>query len=59
MHLTHYTVTVDQTVGAGQQIGGMGNTGRSTGTHLHIGVYIGYPYNGGQVLDPCNSIFSC
>jgi len=59
MHLDKYTVSVGQTLTAGQQLGTMGNSGRSTGTHLHIGVYVGYPYRGGQVLDPCASIFSC
>ena len=59
MHLAKYTVSVGQNVSKGQQVGTMGNSGRSTGTHLHLGVFKGYPYRGGTVLDPCNSIFKC
>ena len=59
MHLYKYSVSVGQSVTAGQQIGQMGNSGRSFGTHLHIGVFIGFPYRGGKSVDPCRSIFSC
>jgi murein DD-endopeptidase MepM/ murein hydrolase activator NlpD len=38
------TLTNGTRVVAGQQIGIMGNTGQSTGTHLHLGVY--YDANG-------------
>lgn len=39
-HLRSISVTVGQRVGIGTRIGGMGSTGRSTGTHLHYEVWV-------------------
>ena len=38
MHMTHYVVSTGQSVSQGQLIGYVGNTGISTGDHLHFGV---------------------
>ena len=45
MHLTNYVVSAGTKVAQGQLIGYMGNTGISTGPHLHFGI----AYNGTYV----------
>jgi murein DD-endopeptidase MepM/ murein hydrolase activator NlpD len=41
MHLSRADVAVGQRVTIGQQIGLMGSTGRSTGSHLHLELFVG------------------
>lgn len=48
-HLSAISVSAGQVVGQGQQVGVMGSTGRSTGTHLHFEIR-----SGGTLLNPLN-----
>ena len=48
MHMTNYVVGAGSAVSAGQLIGYVGNTGITTGYHLHFGI----AYNGAYV-NPC------
>jgi murein DD-endopeptidase MepM/ murein hydrolase activator NlpD len=52
-HLSKIYVNLGQRVNRGNVIGTMGNTGFSTGTHLHFSVYIGVPYaSSSRSFDP-------
>jgi murein DD-endopeptidase MepM/ murein hydrolase activator NlpD len=51
-HLNGYTVEVGQTVTKGQVIGKMGNTGVSTGIHLHFSIFLGDPMKYAPTIDP-------
>lgn len=48
-HLSSYSPNAGDSVSQGSQIGIMGSTGRSTGTHLHFEIR-----SGGQILNPSN-----
>ena len=50
-HMSKILVKAGQRVSRGQQIGAMGNTGRSTGTHLHYEVRVG-----GKAVNPMTYI---
>jgi murein DD-endopeptidase MepM/ murein hydrolase activator NlpD len=50
-HQSQLMVKVGQRVSRGQQIGAMGNSGRSTGTHLHYEVRVG-----GEAVNPMTYI---
>lgn len=55
MHmLGDLSVKAGQTIQAGQQVGRMGSTGNSTGTHLHFQVNNGRGINNSRSVDPRN-----
>lgn len=57
-HLSKIRVKKGQRVSRGQQIGDMGNTGRSTGTHLHYEVRVGgKPVNPMTYIKAANDVF--
>ncbi|MDX9746977.1 MAG: M23 family metallopeptidase [Paludibacter sp.] len=51
-HLSHVLVELDQLVEAGQVVGLGGNTGRSTGSHLHYEIrFLGNAMNPEKIID--------
>jgi murein DD-endopeptidase MepM/ murein hydrolase activator NlpD len=57
-HLSDISVDVGQRVSRGDRIGDMGNSGRSTGTHLHYEVHLnGTPVNPMTFIKAANNVF--
>lgn len=57
-HMSKVRVSVGQKVSRGDQIGDMGNTGRSTGTHLHYEVQVsGAPANPMTFIKAATNVF--
>lgn len=57
-HLSQIRVSVGQRVSRGDRIGDMGNSGRSTGTHLHYEVRVGStPVNPMTYIKAANDVF--
>ena len=54
MHLKSGSITVAEgdRVRTGQTIGEVGNTGSSSGPHLHFEIWVGGWYTGGEPIDP-------
>ena len=56
---SNITVYAGQTVAKGQVIGYMGNSGSSTGTHLHFQINTNSTVGGASSVDPCAVAFEC
>jgi murein DD-endopeptidase MepM/ murein hydrolase activator NlpD len=51
-HMSAISVGYGQSVGAGQQVGRIGQSGDATGPHLHFEVWRGPVWNGGSRVNP-------
>jgi murein DD-endopeptidase MepM/ murein hydrolase activator NlpD len=51
-HMSAITVSAGQSVGRGQQVGRIGQSGWATGPHLHFEVWIGPVWSGGKRVNP-------
>jgi murein DD-endopeptidase MepM/ murein hydrolase activator NlpD len=65
-HLNKLLVTPNQTIKAGEAVGWGGNTGRSTGPHLHYEFrYLGVPINPNDIINfttgapHCDTLYVC
>lgn len=57
-HMQGVTVVAGEQVLAGKQIGRMGHTGMAYGTHLHLGMWYGYPFSASS-FNPCKIFTQC
>ena len=53
-HMSAITVAAGESVGRGQQVGRIGQSGDATGPHLHFEVWVGPIWAGGQRMNPLN-----
>ena len=51
-HMSALTVSTGQSVGRGQQVGRIGQSGWATGPHLHFEVWVGMIWGGGIQVNP-------